>query len=186
MAASPLEAEASHAPAGDSYTSIAREREEEEGDGGEYEAVVVAMAELGPAEVVSVALESPKKPRPVSPTDLVAAKLSAAAAAAAAAAAPLTNNLNSIGSSVSGFAQSAVPMVLVASQLQSAAAAGHSTAVATFATVSAALDSSMQRDKALKAARCKANPVEWFVADDTETHTRYIIIQVWFLPLQSY
>ena len=65
---------------------------------------------------------------PLSGAALVASKLQAAAAAAAAAAAPLANGVSSLATS-SGAS--------VASQLQSAASAGTSTAVATFATVSA-------------------------------------------------
>jgi len=118
-----------------------------------------------------------QKPRQPSPRELVAAKLQEAAAAAAAAAAPLASNLSHIGS----FASHAVPMHLVASQLQSAALAGQSTAVATFATVTAALESSLQRDRGGKAVArpaARVDPVEWFVADDQETHTRYFVIQV--------
>ena len=118
-----------------------------------------------------------QKPQQPSPRELVAAKLQEAAAAAAAAAAPLASNLSHIGS----FASHAVPMHLVASQLQSAAAAGQSTAVATFATVTAALESSLQRDrggKAVSRPAARVDPVEWFVADDGETHTRYFVIQV--------
>ena len=122
------------------------------------------------------AVQQPK-PRQPSPRELVAAKLQEAAAAAAAAAAPLASNLSHIGS----FASNAVPMHLVASQLQSAAAAGQSTAVATFATVTAALESSLQRDRGGKVASrpaARVDPVEWFVADEGETHTRYFVIQV--------
>ena len=128
------------------------------------------------AAAAAAAQSVPQKPRQPSPRELVAAKLQEAAAAAAAAAAPLASNLSHIGS----FASHAVPMHLVASQLQSAAAAGQSTAVATFATVTAALESSLQRDRGGKAATrpaAKTDPVEWFVADDQETHTRYFVIQ---------
>ena len=126
-----------------------------------------------------------QKPRQPSPRELVAAKLQEAAAAAAAAAAPLASNLSHIGS----FASHAVPMHLVASQLQSAALAGQSTAVATFATVTAALESSLQRDRGGKAVArpaARVDPVEWFVADDGETHTRYFVIQVrWVVAQQA-
>jgi hypothetical protein len=142
-----------------------------------------AVSQSGPssdreaAAAAASAVKSATKPRQPSPTELVAAKLQEAAAAAAAAAAPLASNLSSIGS----FASHAVPMHLLASQLQSAAVAGQSTAIATFATVTAALESSLQRDRGTRAATrpaAKADPVEWFVADDEETHTRYFVVQV--------
>ena len=129
------------------------------------------------AATAATEAKSAAKPRQPSPTELVAAKLQEAAAAAAAAAAPLASNLSSIGS----FASHAVPMHLLASQLQSAAVAGQSTAIATFATVTAALESSLQRDRGTKAVTrpaAKADPVEWYVGDDEETHTRYFVIQV--------
>jgi hypothetical protein len=56
--------------------------------------------------------------------------------------------------------------------LQVAAAAGHSTAVATVATVTAAVQATWgsEKDKL-------GNPTEWYVADDAVSHTRYFVIQ---------
>ena len=56
--------------------------------------------------------------------------------------------------------------------LQVAAAAGHSTAVATIATVTAAVQATWgsEKDKL-------GNPTEWYVADDAVSHTRYFVIQ---------
>jgi hypothetical protein len=98
-------------------------------------------------------------PAPAGPTQTsVAASLQAAAAAAAAAAsaaagtvysaaapyaAPLANNISSFTLSMTA----SLPVRSMASQLQSAASAGHSTAVATVATVAAALESSWSRDR---------------------------------------
>ncbi|KAK9831400.1 hypothetical protein WJX81_001243 [Elliptochloris bilobata] len=106
-----------------------------------------------------------------SPADLVAGRLAAAASAAAAAAAPLANNLSSVAAAAAGT----VPMKAVTSQLQTAAAAGHSTAVATLATVTAAMQSTWDPERGKKAAR--ANPTEWYVVDDAATTTRFFIIQ---------
>ena len=147
--------------------------------GGRESATASSDSDAGKEAVLQAAAKSAvqQKPRQPSPRELVAAKLQEAAAAAAAAAAPLASNLSHIGS----FASHAVPMHLVASQLQSAALAGQSTAVATFATVTAALESSLQRDRGGKAVArpaARVDPVEWFVADDQETHTRYFVIQV--------
>ena len=157
------------------------------GSGSSSEDVSKSGTSSGGSEAAVAAasdMKSATKSRQPSPTELVAAKLQEAAAAAAAAAAPLASNLSSIGS----FASHAVPMHLLASQLQSAAAAGQSTAVATFATVTAALESSLQRDRGTRAATrsaAKADPVEWFVADDEETHTRYFVIQVRCSPAEA-
>jgi hypothetical protein len=82
----------------------------------------------------------------------------------------LANNINTFTASVT----SALPVQSVAAQLQSAAAAGHSGAVATVATVSAALESSLGRPRLPK--ECQS-PTEWFIADDPATHTRYFVIQ---------
>jgi hypothetical protein len=60
--------------------------------------------------------------------------------------------------------------------LQVAAAAGHSTAVATIATVSAAVQSTWG-DKSKLSGDKLGNPTEWYVADDHRTHTRYFVIQ---------
>lgn len=56
--------------------------------------------------------------------------------------------------------------------MQVAAAAGHSTAVATIATVTAAVQATWgsEKDKL-------GNPTEWYVADDPVSHTRYFVIQ---------
>ena len=53
-----------------------------------------------------------------------------------------------------------------------AAAAGHSTAVATIATVTAAVQATWgsEKDKL-------GNPTEWYVADDPVSHTRYFVVQ---------
>ncbi|KAK9906702.1 hypothetical protein WJX75_006470 [Coccomyxa subellipsoidea] len=113
-----------------------------------------------------------KKEKAVSPTELVTQRLSAAAAAAAnaasSAAGPLANNITSFTSAAS----SAAAVQAVTSQLQVAAAAGHSTAVATVATVTAAVQATWgsEKDKL-------GNPTEWYVADDAVSHTRYFVIQ---------
>ena len=60
--------------------------------------------------------------------------------------------------------------------LQVAAAAGQSTAVATIATVTAAVQSTWGGDKRLTKDKLH-NPTEWFVADDPMSRTRYFIIQ---------
>ncbi len=57
-----------------------------------------------------------------------------------------------------------------------AAAAGHSTAVATIATVSAAVQSTWG-DRGKLSEDKLGNPTEWYVADDARTHTRYFVIQ---------
>lgn len=102
------------------------------------------------------------------PADVVTASLSAAASAAAGAAVPLANNISS-------FALRA-PISSVASTLQNAAAAGHSTAIATMTTVAAAMDSSWNRNDK-KVAIKSQSPTEWFVCDDTSDMTRYFVIQ---------
>ena len=56
--------------------------------------------------------------------------------------------------------------------LQVAAAAGHSSAVATIATVTAAVTATWGSDKDKL-----GNPTEWYVADDNVSHTRYFVIQ---------
>ena len=61
--------------------------------------------------------------------------------------------------------------------LQVAAAAGQSTAVATIATVTAAVQSTWGGDKARLTKDKLHNPTEWFVADDPMSRTRYFIIQ---------
>ena len=61
--------------------------------------------------------------------------------------------------------------------LQVAAAAGQSTAVATIATVTAAVQSTWGGDKTRLTKDKLHNPTEWFVADDPMSRTRYFIIQ---------
>lgn len=61
--------------------------------------------------------------------------------------------------------------------LQVAAAAGQSTAVATIATVTAAVQSTWGGDKSRLTKDKLHNPTEWFVADDPMSRTRYFIIQ---------
>ncbi|BDA46183.1 probable phospholipase A1 PLIP3, chloroplastic [Coccomyxa sp. Obi] len=113
-----------------------------------------------------------KKEKALSPTEVVAQRLSMAAAAAAnaasSAAGPLANNITSFTSAAS----SAAAVQAVTSQLQVAAAAGHSTAVATIATVTAAVQATWGSDKDKL-----GNPTEWYVADDNVSHTRYFVIQ---------
>ncbi len=106
----------------------------------------------------------PKKT--LSPPELVAQGLAAAAAAAAHAAAPFASFGN------------AVPFRAVTSRMQSAAAAGQSTAVATIATVTAAVSSNFNKEhsKAPKESQA-ADPTQWFVCDDPVSHTRYFVIQ---------
>ncbi|PSC69354.1 alpha beta-hydrolase isoform B [Micractinium conductrix] len=119
----------------------------------------------------------------LSPVDRVTASLAAAAAAASAAAAgaysaavpyagPLANN-------ITAFTVSALtlpPVRSVAAQLQSAAAAGHSSALATVATVAAALEASWSGQSNRLPKECQS-PTEWFIADDTASHTRFFVIQ---------
>lgn len=116
------------------------------------------------------------------PADLVASSLSAAAAAAATAASSAADTVYSaaapiaapIASNISAFTSSATtPLASVATQLQNAAAAGQAGTVATLATVSAAvLSGKMSTDQ----QQC-LNPTEWFVADDSDSHVRYFVIQ---------
>lgn len=117
-----------------------------------------------------------------SPYDRVAASLSAAASAATAAAqgvysaavpyaGPLANNITTFTASIT----SSLPIQSVSQQLQSAAGVGHSSAIATVATVSAALESSWS-PKGRLPKECQS-PTEWFIADDTAAHTRYFVIQ---------
>ena len=108
----------------------------------------------------------PKKAKAPSPSELVAQGLAAAAAAAANAAAPFASFGN------------AVPFRAVTSRMQSAAAAGQSTAVATIATVTAAVSSNFNKEhgKAPKESQA-ADPTQWFVCDDPVSHTRYFIMQ---------
>lgn len=103
-----------------------------------------------------------------SPTELVAAKLYEAAAAAASAAAPLANNITT-------FTTTVVPVQTVTSTLQTAAAAGQATAVATIATVTAAIDATWSRNSS-PTGKDDLSPTEWFVADDEASATRYFII----------
>jgi hypothetical protein len=141
--------------------------------------VDLAAAAAGAAPAVSKPAAGP------SPVDAVAASLSAAAAAASAAASSaaqgvytaavpyaeaLANNITPFTASVTA----SLPVQNVAAQLQSAAAAGHSSAVATVATVSAALESTWGRDRLPK--ECQS-PTEWFIADDESQHIRYFVIQ---------
>ena len=108
----------------------------------------------------------PKKGKALSPSELVAQGLAAAAAAAAHAAAPFASFGN------------AVPFRAVTSRMQNAAAAGQSTAVATIATVTAAVSSNFNKEhsKAPKESQA-ADPTQWFVCDDPVAHTRYFVIQ---------
>lgn len=108
----------------------------------------------------------PKKSKQLNPSELVAQGLAAAAAAAANAAAPFASFGN------------AVPFRAVTSRMQGAAAAGQSTAVATIATVTAAVSSNFNKEhsKAPKGTQA-ADPTQWFVCDDPVSHTRYFVIQ---------
>ena len=85
---------------------------------------------------------------------------------------PLANN-------ITAFTVSALtlpPVRSVAAQLQSAAAAGHSSALATVATVAAALEASWSGQSNRLPKECQS-PTEWFIADDTASHTRFFVIQ---------
>ena len=115
-------------------------------------------------------------PTPAAAADLVASSLANAAAAAANvaaslytaaaaraahaahAAAPLANNIQSFtlrkGSELLSATSTLPPVRSVAAQLQAAAAAGHSTAVATVAAVSAALDSARGQHRCGRLAQC--------------------------------
>jgi hypothetical protein len=67
----------------------------------------------------------------------------------------------------------------VAAQLQSAATAGHSAGIATVATVSAAIESSLgKRSVRARLPKECQSPTEWFIADDDKSHTRYFVLQV--------
>jgi hypothetical protein len=56
--------------------------------------------------------------------------------------------------------------------------AGHSTAVATVATVAAAMQSSWgDKNKKPTKDSCLASPTAWFVVDDPVTCTRFFVIQ---------
>ena len=61
--------------------------------------------------------------------------------------------------------------------LQVAAAAGQSTAVATIATVTAAVQATWGSDRTRLTKDKLHNPTEWYVADDPASRTRYFIIQ---------
>ena len=119
-----------------------------------------------PASLTTFPRLTADKPKGFSPTDLVNQGLAAAAAAAANAAAPFA------------YIGNAVPFKAVTSRMQSAAAAGQSTAVATIATVTAAVSSNFNKEHS-KAPRNSqaADPSEWFVCDDPVSHTRYFVIQ---------
>lgn len=122
-----------------------------------------------------------------SPVDRVAASLAAASAAAAAAgraaytaavpyAGPLANNITAF--TTSALTSALPPVRSVAAQLQTAAAVGHSSAIATVATVMAALESTwMGRPDSTRLPKDCQSPTEWFIADDPASHTRYIVIQ---------
>ena len=119
-----------------------------------------------PASLATMPKLPAEKPKGFSPTDLVNQGLAAAAAAAANAAAPFA------------YIGNAVPFKAVTSRMQTAAAAGQSTAVATIATVTAAVSSNFNKEhnKAPKSSQA-ADPSEWFVCDDPVSHTRYFVIQ---------
>lgn len=118
------------------------------------------------APVATLPKLQPDRPKGFSPTDLVNQGLAAAAAAAANAAAPFA------------YIGNAVPFRAVTSRMQNAAAAGQSTAVATIATVTAAVSSNFNKEhsKGPKSSQA-ADPSEWFVCDDPVSHTRYFVIQ---------
>jgi len=116
---------------------------------------------------------------------------SLAAAAGAAAPEPLRAVAGAAAAGAAGVAGN-LPLRAVAGSLQSAAAAGHSTAVATIALVTAAVQSTWgSSGEASKVSgsgldgsdpdgdggACAASPTEWFVADDPGSHTRYFVIQ---------
>ena len=88
----------------------------------------------------------PLSAAPASPTDLVAAAVAAASTAAAAASTAASGLYTAAGSFAGPVANNitnftaTLPVRSVATQLQSAAVAGHSTAAATVGTLSAALE----------------------------------------------
>ncbi|KAL4443837.1 hypothetical protein ABPG75_011574 [Micractinium tetrahymenae] len=141
------------------------------------------LSTVDQAAGASAAAASPDAGDGLSPVDRVAASLAAAAAAASAAASsaaqgvytaavpyagPLANNIIALGT--------LPPVRSVAAQLQSAAAVGHSSAVATVATVTAALESTWSGQSSRLPKECQS-PTEWFIADDPSSHTRYFVIQ---------
>lgn len=130
------------------------------------EVINPVQAQQPPASLTTFPRLTADKPKGFSPTDLVNQGLAAAAAAASNAAAPFA------------YIGNAVPFKAVTSRMQSAAAAGQSTAVATIATVTAAVSSNFNKEHS-KAPRNSqaADPSEWFVCDDPVSHTRYFVIQ---------
>jgi hypothetical protein len=127
---------------------------------------------------------TPSMSTPQSPADVVGASLTAAAAAAAAAAssaagtmysaaaplaAPIANNISAFTTTMTS------PVTNMAAQLQNAANSGNSTAMATVATVTAAVESTKSHGRPLP-IDC-ASPTEWYVADDATQRIRYFVIQ---------
>ena len=115
--------------------------------------------------------------------DVVGSSLAAAAAAAAFAAnsvysaavpyaTPLANNITSFTMSFTGN----TPLRSLATQLQSAAAAGQSSAVATVATVAAAI-SAQRKDSPSPSPKDVHSPSAWIVADEPSSSTRFFVIQ---------
>lgn len=145
-----------------------------------------SLAELRPLSDVKPLTVPPKPrnsgaPKQSTAADIVASSLSVAADAAAAAAGSMYSAAGPIASNISLFTSSvtsSIPVRSVAAQLQSAATAGHSTAIATVATVTAALETSFRSEKATPRMppNCMS-PTAWFVADAPETKTRYFVIQ---------
>ncbi|KAK9814859.1 hypothetical protein WJX73_000354 [Symbiochloris irregularis] len=121
------------------------------------------------------------QPKDQSPREIVGASLSAAFQAAADAAANVAGPMVSNWSHLTSAAASSLPVQVMTTQLQGAAAAGHSSALASMAMVTAALESAWSKDRDAdldRAARAKAtSPTQWFVADDASKHTRYFVIQ---------
>eukprot|EP00887_Chlorella_sp_A99_P003999 scaffold11.g3999.t1 len=165
-------------------------------------AALQAVQRVGPLAAASAS----------TPADLVSASLSAAASAASAAAsaaaqgasAAATAAAQGASAAASAAAQgvytaagsfagpvannitsftAALPVRGVASQLQSAAAAGTSTAAATMATISSTLEAAWAGGLGGGKAGAKAlakelqSPTHWFVADEPAQHLRVFVIQ---------
>lgn len=141
------------------------EREQALLAGGGSARASAAVATLSPPPPVRRTLSFDERSTPGS-----GSRTGGAAAPTAAAPGSLSNNITSF---TMGMA-SALPMRSVAAQLQGAAAAGHSTAAATVATVSAAVQATWGGDSRRK--ECQS-PTEWFVADGNEGSTRYFVVQ---------
>jgi hypothetical protein len=149
----------------------------------------VPLGKLSRVEPIASSSAALVKKSVVSPTEIVANSLSQAANAAAAAAASAAGSVYTaavpyaapLANNISGFTismASSLPIKAVAQQLQNAASAGHTTAIATVATVSAAIEATWSRERhRVGTARECTSPTAWFVADAADCSTRFFVIQ---------